>query len=620
MKYNELLTEVRLLDFDKALNTFITIWGRFPNTAENSLAYTFLKRIITKEALKPENYIDPKKEEIHGNDWDKKDFEAGTLKQFNPSYMLQEKIKHVIDWLKDIPIDQYQSLRGIQNIDIAYEHANRYFAAKNKKASDIEDEEGREIVYTFPDGMFFAKLNSSQCLDREGKLMQHCVGSYATRVQKGSVVIYSLRDKKNQPHATLEARGKEIFQIKGKQNEAPVEKYIPYIKEFVLKNNFDVEEDEQNIGLIRLNDKLYDLYDTNNWPSKINGNIEIHGLNSLKIEKNLEVDGVFYAEYVDELYLPKIFKVQIFNIVKSKVIRYPEKFILNKWENMYQNMRDPDYLAPTYLEINDAHIDVSKFTPNMIPKFLKVDVFEHNGFEKNLPELIECDKLLMFDGTHLPKNIKFKSLKLIDTKNIKFPENIEGNLSLGGSSFLGTFPEKLTIKGNFFISSDIRDNIYLPKHMIVLGNYHAPIYPEILEIPEITIGKFTILKNLPRILKVNYLGLENIDEFPSNVLFNDARFFNCNLTMNSMNAIDSVSIYNGKIVLKNVNIKYLFAEYCTLIVEKNCNISEIEIGNETKFKISSDLKVDKFWIFKTAKGLLPDNLKSKAIYTTNRLK
>ena len=263
MQYRDILIETRIFNLEAYLKPFEEEFS-----GESNLPIiTFFKRIVKKEALDKKNQsMVPKK--FLKTEWDKKDAENGTLVRFSPSIELNNKLFHIADWLRDLPATQYQQLRGIQNVDIAYDHANRYFAAKNKKTSNMEDEEGREIVYKFSDGMFFAKLNSSQCLDREGKLMQHCVGSYADRVREGKVVIYSLRDKKNQPHATLETRGKSIYQIKGKQNEAPVEKYVPYIKEFILKNNFDVRGDEENIGLIKLNGKLYDLHDTTNWPKK----------------------------------------------------------------------------------------------------------------------------------------------------------------------------------------------------------------------------------------------------------------------------------------------------------------------------------------------------------------
>ena len=175
-----------------------------------------------------------------------------------------------------------------------------------------------------------------QGLNAEGKAMGHCVGGYCDDVQAGTK-IYSLRDKNNQPHVTIEAnpqsefanldrvddvaetaadladkhggpgtfqkyldenyggdsdgyyrdhrsdygkytegedahelgvnmlerispeaaqaytsapRAQTIQQIKGKQNAAPVAKYLPYVQDFVKSGNWSEVNDLHNTGLL----------------------------------------------------------------------------------------------------------------------------------------------------------------------------------------------------------------------------------------------------------------------------------------------------------------------------------------------------------------------------------
>jgi hypothetical protein len=130
-------------------------------------------------------------------------------------------------------------------------------------------------------------------LKYEGETMGHCVGGYCPDVDEGLSRIYSLRDKKGQPHVTIEVKpGRkltekdmpddvremlseqygdasreefeaavqlylkqqavpdEIVQIKGKGNKAPKEDYLPAVQDFVRSGNFGRVGDLGNTGLI----------------------------------------------------------------------------------------------------------------------------------------------------------------------------------------------------------------------------------------------------------------------------------------------------------------------------------------------------------------------------------
>lgn len=107
-----------------------------------------------------------------------------------------------------------------------------------------------EVVYEFDDGYTIQRLTTAQQLDSEGEIMQHCVAGYCQQVQRDEVAIFSLRDAKGQPHATIEwapygqmptylgwegtPGGVGSFeQIRGKQNEIPAVKYRPYLQRFI---------------------------------------------------------------------------------------------------------------------------------------------------------------------------------------------------------------------------------------------------------------------------------------------------------------------------------------------------------------------------------------------------
>ena len=140
-------------------------------------------------------------------------------------------------------------------------------------------------------------------LKYEGETMGHCVGGYCPDVLEGRSRIYSLRDAKGEPHVTVEVqpsatltpekraaqieslmhrmRGEgmseeaamrqveklypesetfsRIVQIKGKQNRAPNEQYLPYVQDFVKGGQWSDVGDLRNTGLVEASSKLNHL-------------------------------------------------------------------------------------------------------------------------------------------------------------------------------------------------------------------------------------------------------------------------------------------------------------------------------------------------------------------------
>jgi hypothetical protein len=89
--------------------------------------------------------------------------------------------------------------------------------------------------------------------------MGHCVGSntsYAARIRGGVSAILSIRDKKNEPHVTMEldVKHSQVIQIQGKGNQEPISKYKKLIKEFVLfATNFKDIENADTLKFLNTN-------------------------------------------------------------------------------------------------------------------------------------------------------------------------------------------------------------------------------------------------------------------------------------------------------------------------------------------------------------------------------
>ena len=173
-----------------------------------------------------------------------------------------------------------------------------------------------EFFYTYPgQGQYDDALQDA--LKYEGDTMGHCVGGYCPDVMSGRSSIFSLRDAKGEPHVTIETRpgrrlpgsqsiprdveaqlaeqakilakemmqsgymtkkgaserayhkltsewlskqpplADDIIQIKGKQNRAPKDDYLPFVQDFVKSQQWGNVGDMRNTGLVRLPDGRY---------------------------------------------------------------------------------------------------------------------------------------------------------------------------------------------------------------------------------------------------------------------------------------------------------------------------------------------------------------------------
>ena len=121
---------------------------------------------------------------------------------------------------------------------------------------------GARFMMGLPDGMSAYQLTTAEALDFESEYMGHCVGKggYDQGVKDGSLQIYSIRDEHGEPHVTFEVRNGTIQQCKGKQNKAPIAKYMPAVQAFIKQNKFKLGGDKRNTGLIEQDGEYYNLF------------------------------------------------------------------------------------------------------------------------------------------------------------------------------------------------------------------------------------------------------------------------------------------------------------------------------------------------------------------------
>ena len=167
------------------------------------------------------------------------------VKEWLQTYMMQEfrswysQYDMLFSWLNDEPTN-YELIKNEDNIDSAY----------NTAREDLENrEEPENVIHEFPDGSYWYNLNVSNC-DVEGERMGHC-GSDSRGV------LVSLRKRKEKRKAsssyvtmTWEEEGyggNNLYQIKGRSNEAPPEEVWDHISWFIRNMGVtNVQEDGEH--------------------------------------------------------------------------------------------------------------------------------------------------------------------------------------------------------------------------------------------------------------------------------------------------------------------------------------------------------------------------------------
>ena len=166
-------------------------------------------------------------------------------------------VRYIADYFngaENIP-DNIWGMKFDQVFQLSEEWHNTF-----KGVESTGDYQDKEVVYRFDNGFTIVDVNTENDLDVEGDKMGHCVGSYCDDVASGRTTIYSLRDARNEPHATIEilptlplgrsrSRG-TVEQIKGKGNAAPVEKYRPMIKQWLQTTEFEYENSPDYLNIL----------------------------------------------------------------------------------------------------------------------------------------------------------------------------------------------------------------------------------------------------------------------------------------------------------------------------------------------------------------------------------
>jgi hypothetical protein len=158
----------------------------------------------------------------------------------------------IIDWALKVRPDIFS-----MSFEKAFENSEEWHKnLKPKKHNHIlKQKEDDKIIYRTKDNNYFFVLLNPDELEIEGDIMKNCVGAYKEKLKKGHSLIISMRDKKNEPHITIEVdiRTSSVVQVKGKANTNPSEEYLKLITEFAIyASGFEEDFNDDIINLINL--------------------------------------------------------------------------------------------------------------------------------------------------------------------------------------------------------------------------------------------------------------------------------------------------------------------------------------------------------------------------------
>jgi hypothetical protein len=361
-------------------------------------------------------------------------------------------------------MDYFNSLSDREREKIVkkpYEQVDKEVAQWDKELAEQEiSSEGRlkkdkdyEVLYK--DGEFtWVKLKTKAAYECEGEGMGHCVGGYDPDDSNNTII--SLWDKRGQPHVTIEMQDyshdpyagtsrtdylereageelKEIVQIKGKQNDAPVGKYKDITAKFVKKWLDEGEFNEQAKSIKELDESRIVRDDGK-------------GIGMFKHEGS---DGAWHWHFEDTKIWDKIYKIDILPMQQDRI------------EHILKRVEDD----PSFGEIINGDENLS------------------HGFFKEIPK--ELANIRGIDGDLLVNNNELTSLK-------GSPTDVEGSVFAANNQLETLEGGPSTVDGDFKVDRNNLKNLKgLPEE--ISGDLHINMNPlESLEGAERTVVGGTV--------------------------------------------------------------------------------------------------------------------------------
>lgn len=397
-------------------------------------------------------------------------------------------VRHICDWLKASLVNNEPwldhvdgkgrplKLMKFSSLDQITQEADKAMMKANQKNLGIQIESGdEELVAKLVDGYYLVELLTPNALDKEGALMQHCVGqgAYDDDLESGDIKILSLRDQHGKPHATIELNVPEtavfhhyeIAQIQGKQNKLPIGHYLTVLKPYLEKEFHNFQKYIAGRGMVSADDGMF--YQPNTLPE----NATIHSVifnqaRDIAFPSGLTVRNTFNISRSSISQLPDDIRLMGNAIFQSgKLTRFPDGFTVGG--NLHIRYHKPISM-PSGLKVGGDlfidHIDVIDL-PDGLQVGRDLTLSRSGRLEvKSLPEDMMIGRDLIIDGCsikHLPDNLRINGKLLIrDTPLKSLPNGLEckGNIDIRATN-IENIPSDIVVRGYIKLPRNImKDN------------------------------------------------------------------------------------------------------------------------------------------------------------------
>ncbi len=411
-----------------------------------------LHAALAKPLLKdPECVIKITQLPVDAPTWMIEKWEArGPWHEWRPSTALQEKVRHITDWIKNAQINGADWLRNtdhknrphkllkLRTIDDVSAVADSEMRELSRRLEDLKEVEGTtEVVKEWPDaGYRMVRLLTPEALRRESGMMGHCIGhgAHDEHLETGEYEYYSLRDGNNRAHATLEilTHDNRLTECKGKQNTPPVTRYMPFIQEFILEKHLKLDEEPKNTGLIQIGKEYF----------------EIHTL-----PDNLIIDGHIFEQ-----------------LIAAGVTNFPENMTVTGGVNLAGKTMAvfPSGTFSGNVNLRNAHIGLMKSGVS-VSYGLEMSRAEIDAFEPNFK--IRADIDMSYVRARLPEGYTQRGNLVLDHyEHDELPEHmtVEGELDLG-ETHITNCPRHFTTYSHAFAAIEF-DSIDGGDHLTLIGD------------------------------------------------------------------------------------------------------------------------------------------------------
>jgi len=347
---------------------------------------------------------------------------------------LNDDINYILDWLKNPLRTELINLSEL-SFESALEKSKEWHNSL-KATGKITDESG-EIFIEFDDGFYWIDLQTTYSAD-EAEAMGHCGNT------NDGDTLFSLRDKNKSPHVTVayDSSDGAIYQMKGRNNKKPIDKYHPYIYRLLVDPDlkpkyFGYEwNKEEDFNLSDFDKETFDkvykynsnlIYESVNYDSDmVRGLIKKNYLDKEDVKdvimNSKEVSSKVFLQVMDlELYeyeeLITLFNNSDINIKELGELAwlklYDKKIIdLKKLEEKFSEIEIVDNIGYVYYDKED----LDKFMSYGVANILFSEDWYEYGHENNMESSDDVWR-------DLSKETKEKVLEETIGKKINYSEN-----------------------------------------------------------------------------------------------------------------------------------------------------------------------------------------------------